>query len=1012
MKKLIYKDISSEDFGLVIQTPPTYEFPDRDVESIHVPGRNGDLVIDNKCYKNVIKSYNLAKGFTSVKHLVPNAEQVLTWLTSSNGKYVRLEDDYDPDVYRLATYNQSGSFVNYYDEALSLIANFDCKPQRYLKEGDIPVNIKHGNEYFIINDYQYETLPLLKIYNIDKTNQILMITVENQNGDDIANVTFKDLSYVSPDSQTATVYIDSDLQNCYNEDNKDVNEYINFNGKNFPTLQDGKTKIKISNFEEERAEIPSYNSLISAVQTKCESKYEQLTDYEKSKQESVYVKSYKSLIDSKKSIYDHISYQALAEEKADDYIFESFNTLLSMYYVQQYTFKDDYSGAPEWLTITQSDDTITVKAAVDGFFITNNSDDSGKKILYLTSGSTITSTRGNITLTITYYEKDNIIPIKIKEHSSSTLIYERDPSDDFKRDDGKYYAWKNSQSSSILFSKTEYVDVDTYLYSKNGDNPPTQTTYVTSIEDRGAIKLKVKYEDIPDWLRFEIEYDTAANKYSPKKLKYIINKTGFYWNDTSWYEFGKSKWNYYSNAGNDIILDELSWDTISKAFKSLRTLSFSKTKTFEYRYFATIADVQYDDPNSEGIPSNIVIEKIDNELKQVQLKSKRPGYYSVDDHNWQYKDQNANIVVLKGTDSFSISYLENIPNYSEEKDWPDWLNPQPEDYNGSANLVLNASNISFKVSKTSNYRASYTIKETNDTYSLWVQINNGSYLLEKRTESQTASKLSRASDESFYVNQIYTIPEADSRPVDRGFYYGGGDSKNPPTWLNYKIFINIKLLNDDVIKRCEKVIPNDIDSGKITIGEHTYYEYIEVDDDTSLYVRDKWDPDYDATIYGIINSEPIRIGNVYQTPQIEYYVNQNGYFKWNSNTVWFRKESSVDTQPFLTTDYKESSIFYYMNTLPEYSNDPTQPNYNPMHDYIDLVHEEDENGNPVRVVFTVKENAGGYFKIDYNVNWEKYKDDSVLTTAVVSKLTIVNHLNKINDITDANIEVTPRWWKL
>lgn len=65
---LIFNDISSADLGLVIQAPPAYEFPERDMTSTHIVGRNGDLIVDNKCYKNVTRSYNLAMAYTAVKH--------------------------------------------------------------------------------------------------------------------------------------------------------------------------------------------------------------------------------------------------------------------------------------------------------------------------------------------------------------------------------------------------------------------------------------------------------------------------------------------------------------------------------------------------------------------------------------------------------------------------------------------------------------------------------------------------------------------------------------------------------------------------------------------------------------------------------------------------------------------------------------------------------------------------------------------------------------------------------
>ena len=142
--KLIFNDVSSEDLGVVIQTPPIYEYPERVYSSANIPGRNGDLVIDEKSYKNVERTYDLAKGFGAQKHYVPNAEKLLEWLTSAKGHYVRLEDTYDPDVYRLAMYTKSGSFTNYYDQALSFKVTFECKPQRFLKSGEEIIEFNKG----------------------------------------------------------------------------------------------------------------------------------------------------------------------------------------------------------------------------------------------------------------------------------------------------------------------------------------------------------------------------------------------------------------------------------------------------------------------------------------------------------------------------------------------------------------------------------------------------------------------------------------------------------------------------------------------------------------------------------------------------------------------------------------------------------------------------------------------------------------------------------------------------
>ena len=51
------------DAGVVIQTPPVYEFPSRRSEVIQIQGKNGDIVIDKNSFNNVNREYNLASVF-------------------------------------------------------------------------------------------------------------------------------------------------------------------------------------------------------------------------------------------------------------------------------------------------------------------------------------------------------------------------------------------------------------------------------------------------------------------------------------------------------------------------------------------------------------------------------------------------------------------------------------------------------------------------------------------------------------------------------------------------------------------------------------------------------------------------------------------------------------------------------------------------------------------------------------------------------------------------------------
>lgn len=129
---LTFNGVNTEDYGIIISGAGTYATPERDITPIPIPGRNGDLHVDNGRFNNIQVRFEagLSKGFES--RFLPFMNAML-----SAPSYSRLETDYHPDEYRLGTFMaemvpdvgtilRSGHF--------DLV--FDCKPQRFLKAGE------------------------------------------------------------------------------------------------------------------------------------------------------------------------------------------------------------------------------------------------------------------------------------------------------------------------------------------------------------------------------------------------------------------------------------------------------------------------------------------------------------------------------------------------------------------------------------------------------------------------------------------------------------------------------------------------------------------------------------------------------------------------------------------------------------------------------------------------------------------------------------------------------------
>ncbi len=216
---ITYNGISSKDLGLIVQTIPSYDFPEKDLEYVHVNGRNGDIIQNNKSYKNITRTYYIAKVYKKGESFINSANAIVEWLHSSD-TYVRLEDSYEPDFYRMAIFKNEGNLQDYYSQATTLEISFDCKPQKWLKSGDISYEI--GNGITLINPTNYDSKPIIEV-NVT-ANTTVNIIVGN------CNIEIKDI----PSNDIVT--IDCENMECYSQTNN-YNKYVSINTNEFPELK-------------------------------------------------------------------------------------------------------------------------------------------------------------------------------------------------------------------------------------------------------------------------------------------------------------------------------------------------------------------------------------------------------------------------------------------------------------------------------------------------------------------------------------------------------------------------------------------------------------------------------------------------------------------------------------------------------------------------------------------------------------------------------------------------------
>ena len=152
----------SGDYNTYITGSAVYNAPEREVEMIEIPGRNGAFALDKGRFQNIEVTYPAGIYAESQEDFAKALSDLRNMLCSRTG-YCRLEDEYNPDEYRMAVY-KSGLDVDpvAFQRAGEFNIVFDCKPQRFLKSGETKQTITLSGDT-ITNPTLFEASPLLEI---------------------------------------------------------------------------------------------------------------------------------------------------------------------------------------------------------------------------------------------------------------------------------------------------------------------------------------------------------------------------------------------------------------------------------------------------------------------------------------------------------------------------------------------------------------------------------------------------------------------------------------------------------------------------------------------------------------------------------------------------------------------------------------------------------------------------------------------------------------------------------
>ena len=226
---IVWGGENSTDYGMVVGGAPAFDKPIRRTEVFNVPGRNGSVIFQDGSYDDVTRTYHIwiAENETpdsgGVIHdtLAERVSALTAWLYSKQG-YTRLEDNFEPDVFRLAYYSGSNNISNELTQYGETDLTFTCRPERFYKDAETPIAVANGDT--LTNPTKFASKPLIKI----EAAGTVIVTI---NGVSITAIV------------TDYIYIDCERMNAYRLASENKNDKIS---GSFPEIVPGTNAVAIS----------------------------------------------------------------------------------------------------------------------------------------------------------------------------------------------------------------------------------------------------------------------------------------------------------------------------------------------------------------------------------------------------------------------------------------------------------------------------------------------------------------------------------------------------------------------------------------------------------------------------------------------------------------------------------------------------------------------------------------------------------------------------------------------
>ena len=215
----VFDGVDCRDFSVYAFENNTFGATGREYESVTIPGKSGNILIDNKRHGNLSHSYSCV----IYEDCERNLDDFRNFLLSRVG-YCRLEDTIHPDEFYQACYMEEFSPVISMDRNMAkMVVTFDRKPQRFLKIGEHPKEFTaNGN---IMNPSKFPSIPLIRVYGTGSFG--------------IGSNT------ITISENSTYIDIDCEIMEAFTGDTI-KNSAVSFSQNDFPTLHEGLNGVTLN----------------------------------------------------------------------------------------------------------------------------------------------------------------------------------------------------------------------------------------------------------------------------------------------------------------------------------------------------------------------------------------------------------------------------------------------------------------------------------------------------------------------------------------------------------------------------------------------------------------------------------------------------------------------------------------------------------------------------------------------------------------------------------------------